>query len=30
LDWGEKGYVKIAIEKGDGVCGIQIQPSYPK
>ena len=27
--WGEDGYVRLAIEDGDGVCGIQIQPSQP-
>jgi len=27
--WGEQGYVRIGIEDGAGVCGIQSQPSYP-
>lgn len=27
--WGLKGYVNIAIEDGPGICGIQIQPTYP-
>jgi len=27
--WGEKGYVRIAIKDGAGICGIQSQPSYP-
>ncbi|CAG9327353.1 unnamed protein product [Blepharisma stoltei] len=27
--WGEAGYIRIAVVSGDGVCGIQIQPSYP-
>ena len=27
--WGEDGYVRIAIVDGDGMCGIQIQPSQP-
>lgn len=26
--WGEEGYVRLAIEDGDGVCGVQIHPSY--
>ena len=28
-DWGEKGYVRIGIKDGAGICGIQSQPSYP-
>lgn len=28
-DWGENGYIRIAIVEGVGVCGIQIEPSYP-
>lgn len=24
--WGENGYVRIAIEEGKGVCGIQVRP----
>ena len=27
--WGMKGYVNIAIVDGQGICGIQMQPSYP-
>ena len=27
--WGLKGYVNIAIVDGAGICGIQMQPSYP-
>lgn len=27
--WGEKGYIKLAVIDGPGVCGIQIEPSYP-
>ena len=27
--WGEDGYVRIAITEGDGMCGIQMQPSWP-
>jgi C1A family cysteine protease len=30
--WGEKGFIRIARTKGDktgGVCGIEMQPSYP-
>ena len=22
-EWGDKGYIKIAIEDGAGICGIQ-------
>jgi len=28
-DWGEEGYVRIAIVDGDGMCGIQMTPSQP-
>jgi len=27
--WGEKGFVRIGIADGVGVCGIQTQPSWP-
>ena len=27
--WGEDGYMKLLIEAGDGVCGIQMEPLYP-
>lgn len=27
--WGDNGYVYIAIQDGDGVCGINMEPSYP-
>ena len=29
VNWGEEGYIRIAIKEGDGVCGIQLDPSYP-
>ena len=28
--WGEQGYVRIAIVEGDGICGIQMQPAWPE
>lgn len=28
-DWGEKGYIRIAIQEGDGVCGINLEPAFP-
>ena len=28
--WGMSGYIQIAIVNGAGVCGIQMDPSYPK
>lgn len=29
-DWGDNGYIKIAYrEKGSGICGINLLPSYP-
>ena len=27
-DWGENGYVRIGIQQGQGVCGIQMEPTY--
>jgi len=27
--WGDKGYLKIGVEAGAGVCGIQSTASYP-
>lgn len=29
-DWGEDGYIRIAITEGDGICGIQVDPSWPE
>ena len=28
-NWGDKGYVKIGIESGAGVCGINMTPHVP-
>jgi len=27
--WGDEGYIKIAAVEGKGICGIQMQNSYP-
>ena len=27
--WGENGYMRLAIEPGKGVCGIQMNTLYP-
>ena len=27
--WGDQGYIKLAIKEGNGVCGVQMGPSYP-
>ena len=27
--WGENGYMRLAIEEGKGVCGIQMNTLYP-
>lgn len=27
--WGDQGYIKIAAVEGKGICGIQMQNSYP-
>jgi len=27
--WGESGYIRIGIQDGKGICGIQMTPSYP-
>lgn len=29
VNWGESGYIRLAVVNGDGVCGVQKQPSYP-
>ena len=29
LDWGEQGYIRIAIADGGGICGIQMSPVWP-
>ncbi len=28
-DWGEKGYVRVGVENGPGVCGINQAASQP-
>ena len=28
--WGENGYMRMAIESGQGVCGVQKDPVYPR
>ena len=28
-DWGDKGYAYIKIIPGEGICGIQVEPTYP-
>ena len=28
-DWGEDGYIRMAIRGGDGVCGINLEPTFP-
>jgi len=27
--WGESGYIRIAAVAGEGICGIQMDPSWP-
>lgn len=27
--WGEQGYMRVAIQSGKGVCGVQMGPLYP-
>jgi len=27
--WGEKGYMRLEIVSGHGICGIQMEPLYP-
>lgn len=29
VNWGESGYIRLAVVNGDGICGVQKQPSYP-
>jgi len=28
-NWGDNGYVKIGVADGEGICGINHDPSYP-
>lgn len=28
-DWGENGFIRLAIVEGDGICGTQMWPIYP-
>ena len=28
-DWGEDGYIRIAIRDGEGVCGINMEVTFP-
>ncbi|CDW75635.1 cathepsin l [Stylonychia lemnae] len=28
--WGESGYIRMAVVAGQGICGIQIRPSWPQ
>jgi len=28
--WGDEGFIKLARQDGEGVCGVQKQPTYPK
>lgn len=28
-NWGESGYIRLAVAQGEGVCGVQKQTSYP-
>jgi len=27
--WGDQGYIKLAIQDGEGICGVQTGPLYP-
>jgi len=27
--WGEAGHIRVAVQDGEGVCGIQMSPFYP-
>ena len=27
-NWGEQGFIRLAIQDGDGVCGMNIMPPY--
>ena len=29
-DWGDGGYIQIAITEGEGTCGIQKEPVWPE
>lgn len=27
--WGESGYMRVQINAGNGICGVQMFPLYP-
>ena len=27
--WGDKGYIKLAMDDSDGACGVQMDPNQP-
>ncbi len=27
--WGESGYMRVQINAGNGICGVQMEPLYP-
>jgi len=27
--WGDQGYIRMAIQAGNGVCGVQMEPEFP-
>lgn len=27
--WGDKGYIKLGMVEGDGICGVQLDPILP-
>jgi KDEL-tailed cysteine endopeptidase len=29
-DWGDKGYIKIGVAPGKGICGIQMESVWPE
>jgi len=29
VNWGEKGYVRVALTEGKGTCGVNQDASYP-
>ena len=30
MTWGDEGYIRLGVQDGDGICGVQMDPLFPK